>query len=199
VTVGALTEDTGTGTNSVWIISLTSISAEGDITVEIADFGRFDVLSPAQTVDVYKNAVVPVKLYYITASSDPNSVISPSGINTVSKGGSITFAFTAKDGYHISSVTVDGRPLSGDQIKRGNFTFSDVNSNHSINAISAAGPGPDKNNGGGDGDGTGDGDGKGDGDGETGGGTPWALIAAVVVILIIICLAAAFVWMKKSK
>ena len=142
VVAGTLTETTGTGTGSIWVIGLTSVSIEGDVTVEIANFGRFDVTSPAQTVEVYKNAAPPA--HYITSSSDTNSVVSPEGKMTVTKGSSITFTFTAKAGYHISSVTIDGtKQLDRAQIKEGKYTFNDVRSNHTITVAAAAGPGPD--------------------------------------------------------
>ena len=142
VVVGTLTETTGTGTGSIWVIGLASVSIEGDVTVEIANFGRFDVTSPAQTVEVYKNAAPPA--HYITSSSDTNSVVSPEGKMTVTKGSSITFTFTAKAGYHISSVTIDGtKQLDRAQIKEGKYTFNDVRSNHTITVAAAAGPGPD--------------------------------------------------------
>jgi hypothetical protein len=75
------------------------------------------------------------KEYYITATSDPKTTISPKGTVVVPKGDSRTFFFYAEAGYSISMVTVDGSPLSPEEIGKGQYTFRDVNSNHTIHVF----------------------------------------------------------------
>jgi uncharacterized membrane protein len=87
----------------------------------------------------YDNNEPVNKLYYITATSDSNSSVVPIGVSTVQRGGSITFAFSAVSGYHISSVTIDGVPIPQDQLSKGTYTFSNVMMNHSIDVKSEAG------------------------------------------------------------
>jgi hypothetical protein len=50
----------------------------------------------------------------------------------VERGGSISFTFSAKNGYYLSSVTVDGTALTQDKINLGRYTFTNVAMNHSI-------------------------------------------------------------------
>ena len=47
----------------------------------------------------------------ITATSDANGSISPSGGITVSSGGNQTFTITPNSGYQVASVMVDGTPV----------------------------------------------------------------------------------------
>ena len=77
--------------------------------------------------------------YYINASSDVTSTISPTGRTTVPGGGNMTFSFSASAGFHVSSVTVDGIDLTLEQIRTGSYTFVNVNSNHTISVKSVAG------------------------------------------------------------
>jgi len=191
VVVGGLTESTGTGNGSIWVIGLSSVLTEGDVTVEIINFGRFDVLTATQTVDVFKNTAP--NTYTITSSSDANSDVSPTGTITVSKGASITFTFTAKNGYHVSAVTIDeGVRLDMAQIKMGSYTFSDVKANHTIKVAAAAGPGPGGDDR--DGDDTDDTD-----DSEAGSDNNIMLWVAVIGVIIIIGVVALFVIMRRKS
>jgi len=74
---------------------------------------------------------------YITATSDGNSSISPSGTSIVPAGGSRTFTFSANEGYQISAVYVDGSKLSPEQIALGSYTFMNVQSSHTIDVVTA--------------------------------------------------------------
>jgi hypothetical protein len=64
--------------------------------------------------------------YVITASASAGASISPSGTTSVAKGGDKTFTFAA------SSVKVDGKELSAEEVAKGFYTFSNVLSNHTI-------------------------------------------------------------------
>jgi hypothetical protein len=79
------------------------------------------------------------KSYYITASSDGGSKITPGGKVTATGGGSITFYFSAVDGYSVSYVTVDGVRLTQEQTDLGYYTFRNVTSNHAIDVKSVHG------------------------------------------------------------
>jgi uncharacterized membrane protein len=52
-----------------------------------------------------------------------------------------TFVFSAKAGYYISAVYVDGKPLTKEQIDLGSYTFYNVLSNHTISVFSGTGAG----------------------------------------------------------
>jgi uncharacterized repeat protein (TIGR02543 family) len=98
----------------------------------------------------------------ITATADEGSTITPDGAVRVAAGGSAMFAFSARDGYDISAVYVDGVPISPSELASGKHVFSNVSQNHSIEVVSkAASPGE-----GGGGEGATPGDGKGGNDGE---------------------------------
>ena len=79
------------------------------------------------------------KTYLITASSDDNSVINPSGKVTVVSGNDRTFTFSAKTGYHVSAVYVDSVALSSEEVASGAYTFRNVLSNHTIEVESEQG------------------------------------------------------------
>ena len=118
---------------------------DGGITPQVSDSGIMEyvyVFTPSSelyltasgtmTVTVNQNIVPPANKYYITAASDENSSITPSGVIAVQSGGKQMFEFSAPSGYSITSVTVDGKSLTQDQISAGRYTFSNVVSNHMI-------------------------------------------------------------------
>ena len=144
---------------------------------------------------------VTVKDYYITATSDPGSMIDPSGVVIVSKGNDRTFIFSAIAGFTISEVRIDGlHPLTKAEIDLGQYTFFNVMANHTIEVKTTSGYGggdPGDDPGGGGGSGGGGGGGGSGGGGDTPGsddvsvtkGSPWwilLLIAAGIFLLIII-------------
>jgi hypothetical protein len=90
--------------------------------------------------NVIKNHIIDVRslpTYTVTATADPNSTISPSGTTILQTGSSQTFTFSANPGHFISSVTVDGLPLSKAHIDLGQYTFSNVIKDHTIVVESA--------------------------------------------------------------
>ncbi|MCL1979046.1 MAG: hypothetical protein FWG60_02680, partial [Methanomassiliicoccaceae archaeon] len=74
----------------------------------------------------------PSLSYWINATADSGSIVSPSGKTPVVKGASLMVTFSARNGYMIYEVIVDGKPLSQDQIDLGYYTFRNVMMNHSI-------------------------------------------------------------------
>jgi hypothetical protein len=66
--------------------------------------------------------------YTIVASADAYSTISPSGNITVTNSSPVFFTFSAKPGYSISRVLVDGLEVGTTSY----YTFSNVQGDHSI-------------------------------------------------------------------
>ena len=71
--------------------------------------------------------------YTIAASSDADSVVSPSGSVSVINGNSQVFTYSPSTGYSISQVLVDGSAVS----ITGSYTFSNVQADHTI-AVSSS-------------------------------------------------------------
>ncbi len=71
-----------------------------------------------------------VASYTITASAGANGAISPSGPVSVSPGDSAEFLISPSTGYHISDVLVDDTSKGAIT----NYTFTNVNANHTISA-----------------------------------------------------------------
>jgi len=74
--------------------------------------------------------------YCITSSADVNSIISPLGNVVVNANFSQTFTYSAKSGYTVTSVLVDGSsvPITG------SYAFNDVQANHTISVTSTLNP-----------------------------------------------------------
>jgi hypothetical protein len=73
---------------------------------------------------------------FVYSSSDANSVITPSGYDSVSSGASQTFNYSAKTGYTITEVLVDGSPISLTNYPI-SYTFNDITTLHTIIVYSA--------------------------------------------------------------
>jgi hypothetical protein len=102
-----------------------------DVTVDGASVGvrtsyTFYSVQAVHTITV---TFVPDE-YTITATADSNGSISPAGPITVNKNGSQTFTITPDDGYQVSIVRVDGASKGAIT----SYTFSNVTSNHTIEA-----------------------------------------------------------------
>ena len=104
----------------------------GNLVFQTSSFSPFAVVYEAEE---------PVVQYTITATAGPNGSISPSGNVTVNAGGSRTFTFNANSGYHIDTVTVDGRVIS---VSGSSYTFSNVQANHTIHVTFAENSGDSK-------------------------------------------------------
>ncbi|MHA1474867.1 MAG: ABC transporter substrate-binding protein [Promethearchaeota archaeon] len=76
----------------------------------------------------YLNYGGEITYYTISASCGDNGDINPDGEIEVAEGDNIKFIFTPDEGYLVSDVIVDAASV---EILRG-FTFSDVESNHTI-------------------------------------------------------------------
>ena len=76
------------------------------------------------------SATFSLKTYNITASAGSNGSITPSGITSVSCGGSQTYTITPNSCYKVASVLVDG--VSQGAITT--YTFTNVQADHTISA-----------------------------------------------------------------
>ncbi|MDR0523734.1 MAG: InlB B-repeat-containing protein [Candidatus Methanoplasma sp.] len=107
---------------------------EGDVFTVSANTDLHAQWSPDQAPE-------PVP-YTITALSDSMTLISPSGSVRVLPGSDAAFSFSARQGYLVSSVEVDGVPLSSEEVSLGSYSFRSVSSNHTISVRGEADPGP---------------------------------------------------------
>ncbi len=75
--------------------------------------------------------------YAITASTDSNSTISPSGTTNVLMGGAQAYTISPNSGYHIASVSIDGGASVGSPTS---YTFPNVGATHTIAVTSGSNP-----------------------------------------------------------
>ncbi len=73
-------------------------------------------------------AVFAINTFVINATAGASGTISPSGNVSVIYDANRSFSITPNIGYHIDSLIVDGSPVTPDT----NYTFSNVNANHTI-------------------------------------------------------------------
>lgn len=74
---------------------------------------------------------MPIAEHTIVASVIGSGAISPEGTIRVTEGSQATFVMTAAAHYHIGQVRVDGESIGG----LSSFTFTEVTSDHSIEAV----------------------------------------------------------------
>ena len=146
VTYSLTVTETGTGTGSVatnpsgtTFASGTSVTLTATASAGSSFTGWSGACSgTSQTCQVVMNGNESVGAAFtataqdpiITASAGTGGTISPTGSVSVNNGASETFQITAKTGYAISNVTVDGKSVG----KPSSYTFSDVTTNHAIKA-----------------------------------------------------------------
>jgi hypothetical protein len=104
---------------------ISDVKVDGGSIGPVATY-TFTNLTAAHTVE----ASFVINQHTITATAGSNGTITPSGAVTVDHGGSLIFTITANADYRISDVEVDGRMLG---VTR-SYTFSNVTSDHTINA-----------------------------------------------------------------
>lgn len=72
--------------------------------------------------------------YIITASAGSGGAISPEGVSLVKPGMSITYTIAPDTGFGIDALLIDGESITKTAISP-IYTFTDVSSNHSIEAL----------------------------------------------------------------
>ncbi|MDR0523782.1 MAG: hypothetical protein LBG62_05120 [Candidatus Methanoplasma sp.] len=151
---------------------------------------------------VFETHMAPEHTIY--AYTDGHADASPgTGSMVVQRGGSVTYAFTAREGWVLSAVTVDGVDIEmAADSEAYSYTFWNVSSNHTIGVRCAErteAPGGDGEPGEGGDPGPG-GDGDGNGGGEGGGGQPSSPgapspIFAAAVFLVLVTVLTAILWL----
>ncbi|MDR3282135.1 MAG: leucine-rich repeat domain-containing protein [Candidatus Methanoplasma sp.] len=147
--------------------------------------------------DGYTIAVETTRLQFsVTASADSNSAITPAGSVGVARGASASFTFSASAGYAISDVVVDGASVPS-AAAAGKYTFSGVDSNHTISVKSA----PSASSPAGSGSGSGSGDGASDSRDAGGGGDDDGVSVAVILAVVVIAIAvgSAVLWVVLGR
>ena len=160
-TVTVLPPGTGTPTGSVTFfnngvpIGTSTLNASGVATLSISTLsvGRhpitavyggdatYDGSTSADLEQVVIDSTTPGDTYFIiTAIADSGSTITPSGRVSVKAGSNQTFFFSAKDGFTIVEVWIDGHiALSQAQIDLGWYTFTNVMADHTIEVKTVGG------------------------------------------------------------
>ena len=78
------------------------------------------------------SASFAINTFTITASTDANGTISPSGASTVNYGDSLTYTIGGGTGYHVDYVLVDGVSVGAVT----SYTFTNVTASHTISSVS---------------------------------------------------------------
>lgn len=103
-----------------------------DMTVDDISYGavtEHTITDITKSVSVEISIVKKVQGFVIKASAGTGGSISPSGDVKVEKGKDVTFTFTPASGYKVSTLTVDGKTIA---LTSNSYTFTDVQSAHTI-------------------------------------------------------------------
>lgn len=79
------------------------------------------------------SATFAANTFTISADTDGNGTISPSGSTTITSGANQSYSITPNAGYHISSILVDGVSVGAVS----SYTFTNISAAHSIRATFA--------------------------------------------------------------
>jgi len=147
-------------------ITLSATPADGFEFLQFVDSSTKNIIGGQTDIPVMGNMTVVAEFkqnkFVITAGSDSGSSIDPSGDVIVPNGEDKTFMFSAKSGHMITAVYVDGIAISAADLASGEYTFTNVTGDHTIEIVSKAEVG---SGGGSSGSGTGAGGGTGTGGG----------------------------------
>ncbi|MCL2295695.1 MAG: hypothetical protein FWC29_01255, partial [Methanomassiliicoccaceae archaeon] len=132
--VGSITLSAAPGSGydfKKFTIDGTLVSINSPTVVPIA--GNMSVVAEFEPASLPPGGAVE---YLITATADKGSAITPEGEVKVLEGSDKTFTFSAKPGYRITAVYVDGVEVSSGELASGKYTFFDVRSDHIISVAS---------------------------------------------------------------
>ena len=126
------------GQSQTYTISANTGYRIKSVTVDGTDQGVITSYTFSNVTANHTIAVVfeAIPTYTITASANISGSITPSGVTTVSEGGSQVYTISANTGYGIKDVLVDG--VSQGAIT--SYTFANVNSNHTIEVAFESAP-----------------------------------------------------------
>jgi hypothetical protein len=108
---------------------ITDVIVDGTTDLGTANSYTFDNIVDDHSIV----ASFAINTYSITASSDDNGQVSPSGSVVVNYGGSQSFTFTPNTGYQIADVLVNGTSVFSSVVD-GQYTISDVTGDTTISA-----------------------------------------------------------------
>jgi len=87
-------------------------------------------ISDIQSDQIVKIENLVFNTFNITATSDPNGTITPSGNISVNQGGISTFQFKPNNGYSVDEIFVDGISIGS----QNSYTFRNITQPHTIHA-----------------------------------------------------------------
>ena len=116
------------GTTETVDSSITN-AADGIVSFSASKFSPYVILSKTRSSGSHHSSSSSTT-YTIKASAGTGGSISPTGSVSISKGASKTFTITAKDGYEISDVLVDGKSVGA----KSSYTFENISASHTIAA-----------------------------------------------------------------
>ena len=76
--------------------------------------------------------IAPAPTYTITVNAGTGGSVSPNGPQTVNEGGNFTFIVAPNDCYEVSSVTVNGTPVT--LTANNQYTINNITANQNVNA-----------------------------------------------------------------
>jgi hypothetical protein len=119
------------GTNQSFSITPAAGYRVADVQVDGASVGALTSYTFANVQAGHTiSASFALDIYSITAAADAHGSISPTGAITVNKGSSQIYTVTPDTGYQVLSVIVDGANKGAIT----SYTFTNVQTNHTINA-----------------------------------------------------------------
>ena len=118
------------GLNETYTFTPASGYYVSSVTVDGSSLGAVNsyTFAPVTAGSHIISATFGITTYTISASSDSNGSISPSGNTVASYGASQTYSITPATGYHVSDVDVDGGSVGAVS----SYTFSSIGASHTI-------------------------------------------------------------------
>jgi hypothetical protein len=120
------------GANLAFMITPNAGYSIADVTVDGVSQGAISTYAFTNVTSNHTiSAFFKPNSFTISSSAGVGGMISPSGNISVTNGGSQTFTITPDSGYAIMDVLIDGSSVGAVS----SFTFRNVTSNHTVNAI----------------------------------------------------------------
>ncbi len=98
-----------------------------------------NVIAPSGTsaTSTRKDLIESYRTYTITASAGAGGMITPQGATTLREGSSLTCTVAPNPGYKLTALIVDGASVGGPSALPATYTFSTIDSDHTITAVFA--------------------------------------------------------------
>ena len=132
--VGTLTPNAGDSPTVSFVADdgyqIDTVTLDGSSIGSVASY-TFQNVSANHTISAtFKPKPTQPTTYTINASAGANGTVTPSGITTVTSGGTQSYTIAANSGYQIASVTVDGSSVGSPTT----YPFPNISANHTISA-----------------------------------------------------------------